>query len=65
MILVDTSIRIDHLRTGDTELVELLEDGHVLAHPWVISELSLGQIPGRGEILSSGTSAPTCWLRRC
>lgn len=33
MILVDTSIWIDHFRTGDPKLVGLLQDGHVLAHP--------------------------------
>ncbi|HET6625453.1 MAG TPA: type II toxin-antitoxin system VapC family toxin [Nocardioidaceae bacterium] len=51
MILVDTSIWIDHLRAGDPELVGLLQDGHVLAHPWVIGELALGHLSRRGEIL--------------
>lgn len=51
MILVDTSIWIDHLRTGDPELVELLQVGHVLAHPWVTGELALGRIARRSEIL--------------
>ena len=51
MILVDTSIWVDHLRTGDPELVALLQDGHVLAHPWVTGELALGHLSRRGEIL--------------
>ena len=51
MILVDTSIWIDHLRTGDPELVGLLQDGHVLAHPWVTGELALGHLVRRSEIL--------------
>lgn len=51
MILVDTSIWIDHLRTGDPRLVELLHDGRVVAHPWVIGELALGHLSGRGEVL--------------
>ena len=51
MILVDTSIWIDHLRTGDPELGELLRDGQVLAHPWVTGELALGQLSRRSEIL--------------
>lgn len=51
MILVDTSIWIDHLRVGDPKLAALLQDGHVLAHPWVIGELALGQLSRRSEIL--------------
>ena len=51
MILVDTSVWIDHLRTGEPELVALLMDGHVLAHPWVTGELALGRLWQRGEIL--------------
>lgn len=51
MILVDTSIWIDHFRTGDPRLVGLLEDGHVLAHPWVTGELALGHLSRRDEIL--------------
>ncbi len=51
MILVDTSVWIDHLRGGDSELASLLQDGHVLAHPWVIGELALGHLSQRSEIL--------------
>lgn len=51
MILVDTSVWIDHLRVGDPQLAELLQDGRVLAHPWVIGELSLGRLSRRSEIL--------------
>lgn len=51
MILVDTSIWIDHLRTGDPRLVGLLQDGHVLAHPWVIGEIALGHLSRRDEVL--------------
>ncbi len=51
MILVDTSVWIDHLRTGDPELVALLQDGSVLAHPWVTGELALSHLSRRSEIL--------------
>lgn len=51
MILVDTSIWIDHLRTGDQELGELLREGQVLGHPWVTGELALGHLSRRTEIL--------------
>ncbi len=52
MILVDTSIWIDHLRTGDPELDELLRESQVLGHPWVTGELALGHLSRRSEILS-------------
>lgn len=51
MILVDTSVWIDHLRVGEPPLATLLHDGHVLTHPWVIGELALGQLSRRSEIL--------------
>ncbi|MBB2891840.1 PIN domain-containing protein [Flexivirga oryzae] len=53
MILVDTSIWIDHLRSGDAQLVALLEDGNVLGHPWVTGELALGNLShsGRNEVV--------------
>lgn len=51
MILVDTSIWVDHLRSGDQELEGLLRDAHVLAHPWVTGELALGHLTRRTEIL--------------
>lgn len=51
MILVDTLVWIDHFRGGDSELASLLQDGHVLAHPWVIGELALGHLSQRSEIL--------------
>lgn len=51
MILVDTSVWVDHLRAGDRALVALLQDGSVLGHPWVIGELALGRLARRDEVL--------------
>ncbi|WP_427384091.1 type II toxin-antitoxin system VapC family toxin [Janibacter sp. G56] len=51
MIIVDTSIWIDHLRSGVAQLVTLLQDGKVLGHPWVTGELALGNLAGRNEVL--------------
>lgn len=51
MILVDTAVWIDHFRDGDRQLTELLDRSVVLAHPWVIGELALGNLRGRAEIL--------------
>lgn len=39
MLLVDTSVWIDHLRIGDQRLAALLQDGLVLVHPAVVGEL--------------------------
>jgi predicted nucleic acid-binding protein len=52
VILVDTSIWIDHLRAGDPDLIGLLGRGGVLGHAWVTGELALGQLSGRREILT-------------
>jgi predicted nucleic acid-binding protein len=52
MILVDTSIWIDHLRAGDARLAGLLDRGLVLAHPFVIGELALGSLRQREIILT-------------
>ena len=52
MILVDTSIWIDHLRRGDAALVRLLNDNAVLAHPSVTGELALGGLRHRDEVIS-------------
>ena len=51
MILVDTSVWIDHLRAADEQLVLLLNEGQVLAHPMVIGELACGNLPEREEVL--------------
>lgn len=51
MILVDTSVWIDHLRIGQPRLVRLLEGGLVLGHPWVVGELALGRLAQRHEII--------------
>lgn len=51
MILVDTSIWIDHLRSGNATLARLLEDSAVLAHPWVTGELALGNLNHREEVI--------------
>ena len=51
MILVDTSIWIDHLRAGNNQLIELLDRSQVLVHPFVIGELACGNLRNREEIL--------------
>jgi predicted nucleic acid-binding protein len=51
MILVGASIWIDHLRSGNTRLTDLLDQSQVLAHPFVIGELACGNLRNRDEIL--------------
>ncbi|MGI8573968.1 MAG: type II toxin-antitoxin system VapC family toxin [Egibacteraceae bacterium] len=58
MILVDTSIWVDHLSAGHARLSELLEHGLVLGHPWVTGELALGRLSQRREILGLLSSLP-------
>jgi predicted nucleic acid-binding protein len=52
MILVDTSIWVEHLRSGSEELASLLKKAEVLTHPFVIGELCLGNLKNRREIVS-------------
>ncbi|CAN5531880.1 type II toxin-antitoxin system VapC family toxin [soil metagenome] len=51
MILVDTSVWLDHLRATDPHLVEALEFDEVVQHPMVIGELSLGDLRKRDSVL--------------
>jgi hypothetical protein len=43
MILVDTSIWVEHLRKGNTALRSLLDEGEVTIHPFIIGELAFGK----------------------
>lgn len=52
MILVDTSVWIDHLRSGDATLERFLSTGIVLGHPWIVGELALGNLAQRQTVLS-------------
>lgn len=51
MILVDTSIWVDHLRSGNAELTRILSEGRVLSHPFVVAEISLGSLKSRNQVL--------------
>lgn len=52
MVLVDTSVWIDHLRSKEPLLVNFLENNQVLGHPFVRGELALGSLPQRHNILA-------------
>lgn len=51
MILVDSSVWIDHLRHGDQGLVTLLEAGQVVTHPFIVGEIALDSLKNRKSIL--------------
>ncbi|WP_175671799.1 type II toxin-antitoxin system VapC family toxin [Burkholderia ambifaria] len=58
MILVDTSVWIDHLRAGDATLATLLEVERVLIHPFIIGELALGSMRDRQTVLDALRDLP-------
>jgi len=70
MILVDTSVWVDHFRKGDSKLVQHLMSGEVSTHPFVIAELALGSLANRKkkltflELLPQVTVARTEEVRR-
>ncbi|MBD3335332.1 MAG: PIN domain-containing protein [Candidatus Eisenbacteria bacterium] len=51
-VLVDTSVWIDHLRRGNADLADLLSQGAVIIHPYVVGELACGNLRNRREILT-------------
>ena len=60
MILVDTSIWIDHLRAADTELMDQLRECRVVVHPFVVGEIALGGIANRRTIIGNLSGLPSC-----
>lgn len=58
MILVDTSVWVDHLRASDKALAVLLDGGAVLTHPFVIGELALGNLRQREIVLNALSDLP-------
>jgi predicted nucleic acid-binding protein len=52
MILVDTSVWVDHLRQGDAGLAAALQAGAVGMHPFVVGELACGNLRARVEVLA-------------
>jgi len=58
MILVDTSVWIEHLRLGNDRLRALLFDEQVLCHPYIVGELACGRLVNRSEILSMLAALP-------
>ncbi|CAN7309987.1 type II toxin-antitoxin system VapC family toxin [Caballeronia sp. LjRoot34] len=58
MILVDTSVWIDHLNASEPMLMTLLAEERVLAHPFVTGEISLGSLRDRDVVLGALLDLP-------
>lgn len=58
MILVDTSVWIDHLRHGNAALVDLLHQQQVCVHPMIIGELACGNLRNRETLLNLWQQLP-------
>ncbi len=58
MILVDTSVWIDHINASDPVLVSLLAEERVLTHSDVIGEISLGSLRDRDVVLGALLDLP-------
>jgi predicted nucleic acid-binding protein len=52
LILADTSIWIDHLRSGNKEMRQHLDQGHIVIHPFIIAELALSSLKERTKTLA-------------
>lgn len=59
MILVDTSVWIEHFRSPNRALGELLDQGQVFAHPFVLGEIACGNLKNRSEIIALMQALPT------
>jgi len=58
VILVDTSVWVDHLRSGEPMLAKALEAGDVMTHPFILGEIALGQLRQRDVILAAMDDLP-------
>ena len=59
MWLVDTSVWIEHFRSGRPDLADRLSTGLVLTHPWVAGELACGNLKNRDVILAHLNALPS------
>jgi predicted nucleic acid-binding protein len=58
VILVDTSVWIEHLRSGSAKLVRLLRSGQVWTHAFIIGEIACGDLRNRSRILADLAALP-------
>jgi len=53
VIIVDTSAWVDHIRGLSTPIVDLLGQGRIALHPFVLGELLLNGLPRTGPFAAS------------
>jgi predicted nucleic acid-binding protein len=58
MVIVDTSVWVSHFREMNNELANLLDNGEVACHPFVVGELACGNLKNRNQILSLFQALP-------
>jgi predicted nucleic acid-binding protein len=58
VILVDTSVWVDHLRSGDERLLELLRSREVATHAFIIGEIAMGSMRDRMRVLGQMQELP-------
>jgi predicted nucleic acid-binding protein len=52
LILADTSVWIDHFRSGNAEMREQLTQGNIVIHPFIVAELALGSLRERAKTIA-------------
>lgn len=60
MVLIDTSIWIDHLRSGGGELERLMRTNRIFTHEFIIGELACGSLKNRTTLLNYLGNLPRC-----
>lgn len=58
MIILDTSVWIDHTRENNDHLFELFRKGKILIHPFMVGEVALGSLRDRDKIITSLLEMP-------
>lgn len=58
MILADTSVWVDHLRSGTDALRAELDGKNILIHPFVVGEVAMGHLSPRGQIMEAFDDLP-------
>jgi predicted nucleic acid-binding protein len=51
VILVDTSIWIDHFRVANSDLVQISMSRMALIHPFIVGELAMGSLSNRQQTM--------------
>lgn len=62
MILIDTSIWVDHLAKNDPQVVAQLDAAHVLMHPFIVGEIACGSLRNRTVILEGLQNLPAAMV---